>query len=205
MTKNSATNESSRCRPQLTAELRDSTTRDAREFFKMTHYGYSRARRSWSDKNYRLLVLKNLLPAAVLAKQAGNWGIGFHHYRANSMVAQRFTPVGLPVVHGEKLFYPGVAVNIGATVNVDPVIRVKSPNQIAAPHVLVVDRLGWFLRQNEVHRRRGKLLRFAFMLLCDGMSHTQSNNTYRGNHQQSNVQRNLERSFRAHLALLRRR
>ena len=28
---NSATNESSRCRPQLTAELRDSTTRDARE------------------------------------------------------------------------------------------------------------------------------------------------------------------------------
>src|SRR5258708_10175690 len=91
------------------------------------------------------------------------------------MIIQRSTPSRLTVVYCEKLFQQVVAINVRATVNVDPVSGVKPPDQVAAPHIFVKYRLRESLIPNVVDGSGGKLLRFGYRLRCYGAHDAQSN------------------------------
>src|ERR1700752_581768 len=96
-------------------------------------------------KKYSSLIFKNIFPAGIFAKQAGNGSIWFNDHRSNLVVVQNHPPIGFAIVDNEIMFNESIPINVGAAIDIDSILWIEIPDQVTTPVILVVDRLGQVL------------------------------------------------------------
>src|SRR5215212_7726689 len=119
-----------------------------------------------SSENNCLLILVYPGPmGAVDSQQTSKRYIRLYQHCLNTVTIEKFGPAWLSVICVEKTHQYLIAVNISTTIHVNLIIRMQSPNDVAAPVVVVENLRRQLLRLNEVCRRGGKLFDLCFCLL----------------------------------------